>query len=92
MSKQLNVPETDRGFAARFHTADELNAEGRAAVVRGVVEIHIGEDVYADEWCADKAAAQAWVDAFDFDELTVHDDEPDFDDGGPVEINGLWFD
>ena len=58
----------------------------------GVVQIHIGEDVYQDEYADTLKLAQQWVDDFDFDELAreLHaDDEPD--DFDPYDYEGDYL-
>jgi hypothetical protein len=71
----LQIEDTDRGFCARWNPP----ANGQ----RGTVEIHIGEDVYADEWADCPLIAQAWVDRFDLEELEREvaeaEYEPDYD-------------
>jgi hypothetical protein len=73
MPKALNIPKTGTGFTARYWTADEINTRDRGfdmpPVEGGIAEIHIGEKVYIDEWVADEAAAQAWIDDYDFEHL-----------------------
>ena len=85
----LRIDETDRGFCARWHPPEvganpPADDAGRPAPpARGVVEIHIDEDVYRDEWADCPLIAQAWVDALDLDELEAEvaeaEYEPDFE-------------
>jgi hypothetical protein len=72
----LVIVETDREFSARWSPV----AECGDGAEHGVVEIHIGKDVYEDAYADNPTDAQAWVDAFDFDELEtslLESDEPD---------------
>ena len=63
---------TERDFEAVWNPDD------------GYAEIRIGTDVYADEILDDRDAAQAWVNAFDFqvleESLDASENPPDFDE------------
>lgn len=67
------IETNDERYSARYRTVDEVNYARRAEALAhfGMVEIHIGADVYEDEWADDLANAQAWVFDFDFDDLEL---------------------
>jgi len=70
----LKTPENELDLTARWHPPEDGQ--------RGVVELHDGDDVYADEWADCPLIAQAWVDDYDFEELereVAGFAEPDYD-------------
>jgi hypothetical protein len=56
--------DCERAYSARFWPVSAANV----TATRGIVEIHIGDDVYVDEWADSVEQAQKWVDGFEFEE------------------------